>query len=648
MKKAIVYLTIIFIVIVLISTYFSLKYRLMDKSLLQINEKEVYEYVMSQKLPNQIQSQARKTGCKGNIEPITIVQNGNAIGSLVCDINLALATYSGWHLMADSATILKMKNRLDKLLREWQPLLEGTDYYERIAIQQSTDLTQPTYQPVAKLSKIQTESGERLQLTTEIFDILGKQVFSTQVKFIPPEQLPKIGKLNEDQKKRLEKAKVLVLMGTKALKIEGIIVLLSIILYGGKSLYEIRKRRLISDYLLSEIQKGQELVNNGHFVAAYELVTKYLQYFPNDVEILAFLERLLDFAGGPERNLEGLKKAQYAFVEAKKIQARLIAFRNRETTALVSEGEKQKLIPLLPYSADLENNYQELLEYEKQQSDILRRESVKNEILTAYHSNMLNKALQLCSSFASDDTDLDKIKECIINKIEMVKNQFKEVENNFCNGHVSDAIELLNKVISDYNDWEIACNLQNDINDSKKYSKLRLVSIQEDFKIWLLGNNKVSIGRGSETHHPDILLANKYVSRSHAVISIAKDRVIIEDNNSTGGTYVNGAKITVSEIQNKGTIDLAKVVNMSFIVLRDENRKINTVIISNLNDYFCIVLDKMNVAAIKNKAIILNNSTFQIYYNDSTWVYSDGVKFCILKPGTEVMINDIKYRVEQI
>jgi pSer/pThr/pTyr-binding forkhead associated (FHA) protein len=60
-----------------------------------------------------------------------------------------------------------------------------------------------------------------------------------------------------------------------------------------------------------------------------------------------------------------------------------------------------------------------------------------------------------------------------------------------------------------------------------------------------------TVGRSSECR---IALTDLTVSRKHARITIDRDRVTIHDLRSQNGTYINGVRITKSELQIGGTV----------------------------------------------------------------------------------------------
>ena len=51
---------------------------------------------------------------------------------------------------------------------------------------------------------------------------------------------------------------------------------------------------------------------------------------------------------------------------------------------------------------------------------------------------------------------------------------------------------------------------------------------------------KLTVGTSSDC---DIVVKGQYVSRHHCILTIDRNVISIEDNNSTNGTYVDGHKI---------------------------------------------------------------------------------------------------------
>ena len=74
-------------------------------------------------------------------------------------------------------------------------------------------------------------------------------------------------------------------------------------------------------------------------------------------------------------------------------------------------------------------------------------------------------------------------------------------------------------------------------------------------KFLLIQNQRLSIGRSPEN---DITIENPAVSRRHATIEPVEGRYILEDQQSANGTYVNGVRITKTEILDRDVMTIGK------------------------------------------------------------------------------------------
>jgi pSer/pThr/pTyr-binding forkhead associated (FHA) protein len=80
-------------------------------------------------------------------------------------------------------------------------------------------------------------------------------------------------------------------------------------------------------------------------------------------------------------------------------------------------------------------------------------------------------------------------------------------------------------------------------------------------EVFLLGKELTNIGRKLDNH---IVIQDPRVSRNHAQIRVVDDQYILLDLNSTGGTTVNGNKISKSVLYSGDAISLAGV-NLKFV-----------------------------------------------------------------------------------
>lgn len=84
------------------------------------------------------------------------------------------------------------------------------------------------------------------------------------------------------------------------------------------------------------------------------------------------------------------------------------------------------------------------------------------------------------------------------------------------------------------------------VDKSKKQWALKFISGQYQGGMFLLPTDReISIGRSSDT---DMILVEDMVSRKHAKISILDDQIIIQDLKSTNGSFVNGEKISKTNL----------------------------------------------------------------------------------------------------
>ena len=78
----------------------------------------------------------------------------------------------------------------------------------------------------------------------------------------------------------------------------------------------------------------------------------------------------------------------------------------------------------------------------------------------------------------------------------------------------------------------------------------KLVALENDDEFELNLHN-MSIGRDKNA---DIVLRHGYPSRHHAKLTISNDQLIIEDLNSTNGTYVNNCKLNRPQVLQEGDV----------------------------------------------------------------------------------------------
>jgi pSer/pThr/pTyr-binding forkhead associated (FHA) protein len=76
-------------------------------------------------------------------------------------------------------------------------------------------------------------------------------------------------------------------------------------------------------------------------------------------------------------------------------------------------------------------------------------------------------------------------------------------------------------------------------------------------QIFLLENPVTRIGRQLEN---DLVIQDMLVSRQHARISFEREQFVLEDLESTGGTFINGKRVDKSVLNHGDQINIANVV----------------------------------------------------------------------------------------
>ena len=89
-------------------------------------------------------------------------------------------------------------------------------------------------------------------------------------------------------------------------------------------------------------------------------------------------------------------------------------------------------------------------------------------------------------------------------------------------------------------------------------------------EVFQINQELTNLGRKLDNH---IVLNDPRVSRNHAQIRLIESQFVILDLNSTGGTQVNGSKITKSVLYSGDNISLA---GMEIKFVRDAPRMIST------------------------------------------------------------------------
>ena len=629
------------IILIILSAIFPVIYHYKDKNIQTIPDYVSYEVGIIDSLPKLISRQAKMNQCKGVIIPIKEIKGDDrTLDYIRGDINIGLCYYKDWILSPDHQTEEEMKSRFQQKMKDWGGIIDG-DEIERILHEQRNAL--PDYSATVKINKIDSQIND-VRLIICIFDEETMiEIFRVSLRFTHPETLKKIQTNIHQQRAKLSKLEKTADVSLKILYVLVALLILYILVVGFMSIYLKYQIGKTKKYLLSEIKKKDNLVNDGHFVTALELADRYLKYFPHDIEINAFRERLLDFTNNDP------KKAQQAFLEAIRLQKKLKIHAQDFEKLFLTEQEKNDLTPLLPYNPELESYYKKITNIEDQEIKKIEFRPKINDVRSLIDRGSLKEAERQVIELLRDYPDYDELQELssiISEKQDYYTKKFGEVEKQIIKGELASAIEQLEDILKNYCDMDRAVELKELIEKNKGYSHIRLISDRDDHHLELFLKQEVVVGREDIDVKPDIILDDKRISRPHLRISIVDDNVIAEDQNSTGGTFINAEKILSEKLKHGDMITLSKIIDFSVQILKDEEH-IKGVVLNSGSKHYVMILEKIK-GSFKNRKFDFGLEEFSIYNHDGLCVVVIQDDYYILSPNQEISLQNKKFTVEVI
>jgi hypothetical protein len=116
------------------------------------------------------------------------------------------------------------------------------------------------------------------------------------------------------------------------------------------------------------------------------------------------------------------------------------------------------------------------------------------------------------------------------------------------------------RVIASFSDESVAetqgISLETAVDHSNETVPMNAFLIMDGSRIIPLNRSVINIGRRLDNH---IVIDDPRVSRAHAQLRILKDRYVLFDLNSSGGTFVNGQRLSQSVLYPGDLISLAGV-----------------------------------------------------------------------------------------
>ncbi len=479
----------------------------MDKTLPEIPDYTSYNKAVGTDLPEQLSQKAEAAECSGYVLPIENI-SGPAPSGLIEDLNLSLAAYPNWYLRVGEDEQEKMKARWESKVADWGSLMTGRDIEEFLTTIKIVDFKTEYSIVVNYFDELEDPVNTRkiiLKVQVEAnHSLFSIPVVYTDLKTISSWKNARDAKKNSlmEMENKVKTIKV-VLKGSSI--IVGFIYLILIIIVSLKIRKSAKRRKA---YLL-QIEKREELINDGHYTAALELSENYLSYFPDDVEIKAFKQRILVFCGGDTY------KAEEAFVHAAKLKVILETI-GEEAGRTMTVEEKSQITALLPYNENLKESYGRFLAIEDKRN--AENTKKRKELLEALSKNV-------------DSINIAAAREAL------------------------NILEQMDPELAELKDWKklLSPDADNIIlrrNDGKQV-------------IYCVTKADLLIGRYDDDNTPDIALNSNRVSRRHLQLSFLDDKLIAEDLGSANGTFVNGEKITSVSLSVGDTLNIGKVMDFT-------------------------------------------------------------------------------------
>jgi len=634
-------LLIIFVISMVTALFFPVKYYFTDKTITAETSFISYEEAIIDSLPKIIKIKAEEYGCKNFILPVKDIKDVPAsIHTITEDINLALSSYRRWTVQVTEEQKNEMIKRQEEKIRKWGALLSGEDIQQILTTQQQVNMS-IDYSAEVVLSRIQPVNGNDLQLTLTInHEMTMSKLFDIRVTFADPATIEENKRKSDEMINSLNTLKSRCRQGVFAVLIIVVIFFLVLVTITIYTYIQKKKREQLLTELANQIEKRSNLIDNGHYVAALDLAEKYLQYFPNDVEICAFKERLLDFTSNDP------KKAQIAYVEAKKIQARLQKPMNGN---FLTSEEKNSINALIPYNQELADSYTQLIGYEaetRQKQEFNEKQKQLRDMINEKKINQADRFLKeiekqysLFPEVNNLRIELNDFKEVSVRKLQMIP---QEVLSN----GIETAKILLKELIDNYKDYQEAHDLLAILENKKLKNGFRLVSSEDSKEIIILNKREYILGREEHDINIDIILNDKHISRPHLKIVIENDKIIIEDLNSAGGTYINGEKINKYILRNNEMLTLAKVIDLDYSIYKGEKNNIGGMLINLPERSYLLITDKV-LFSIK-KSLMLSDGKYSMCFKDGIPIFIAENDLQIISVNNKLTICTSHYSVKEL
>jgi hypothetical protein len=482
-----------------------------------------------------------------------------------------------------------MKSRKVALMKNWGAMMRG-DQIMSLALAQKDVADKTNFSADVVLSALtgsSSKSGDDRKLVVTVNDELKQsRIFEAVVTFVHPATLTKWQNDRLAKEKRLGELRKRADFFTKLIVAAVVAFLLLVCAVFVSAIISRKRDKNRMDNLLKEIEKREDLVAKGHFVAAKELVDKYLAYFPDDTAVRAFRERLLDFTNNDP------KKAQMAYVEAQKMRQRLNMYGQNANISLLSGDERRELNNLVPYHPELKAALGLVLQIEDQQQKYKELAPQIQSVKALISSAKLAVAHEECEALLLKHPENPAAKE-LHDRIDELKYRsaklIAECSSALVSGDLARARTLLAEATKICVDSPETLKMTAGMREAKGISGIKLSSKNGPFTLAILFKDRVMIGRPDGGDIPDISIDDRRMSRRHAQITLRADGVGIEDLGSTAGTVVGGERVTSGDLSEGKTLTMAKAFDFAVSVKRGEDGTLNSALLKSGEQAFMLV-----------------------------------------------------------
>lgn len=516
---------------------------LTDKTVAEIPAHTSYREAMEALLPEEVRAKAGGTTFGDFlIPPQSVTGKANGLPHLLVDVRMALASHGGWKLCVDDAVKAAMVARADERFKLWGSMGTGREMIAHIKSQKNAAM-KVRYSALCSVQALTGSGDDRRVVVTVNDETLQSKLFDVSVAFMAPETVKGLKAARETALAALAKEKG---KSKKQLTIIGGLAAAFLLYLLGWGIFAhgvTKKKAGYQAWLIEEIEKREELVRNGHYVAALELAEEYLNTFSKDTEIKAFRDRLVDFTGGDP------KKAQLAWVEAKKLEKRLAGAVPMENGRYLLPDERTNIGGLLPYHSDLKTSFNRLLAMD---------EAAERERLAA------------------------------------ADGRFAEAEGAFREGDLACGRSLLEGFLKIYPDYPKATALKGAL--SKRPARSFTLTTGDEEAVRVVASDRLTLGRGDEGDIPDVVFSDRRISRRHLRLILDNGALTASDLGSAGGTYINGDSIMDSALLEVGDLlTLSKVVNFEVSCIQKNGEGVTGALLQGDEMSLCLVRSKLSL-----------------------------------------------------